>query len=105
MWFQIELSQAANVAEVQLDTMATGGRGGGGGRGAAPVGGPVKYQVQVSADGTTWSAPVAQGSGQSPTTTIPFKPVQAKFIRITQTASDPSAPIWAIQRLRVYTRR
>ena len=105
MWFQIELPQAANVAEVQLDTMATGGRGGGGGRGAAPVGGPVKYQVQVSADGTTWSAPVAQGSGQSPTTTIPFKPVQAKFIRITQTASDPSAPIWAIQRLRVYTRR
>ena len=53
MWFQIELSQAANVAEVQLDTMATGGRGGGGGRGAAPVGGPVKYQGQVSADGTT----------------------------------------------------
>jgi hypothetical protein len=102
MWFQIEIPQAANLTEIQLDTMAAGGRGGG--RGAAVVGGPSQYQVQVSNDGTTWSAPVAQGSGQTPTTTIPFKPVQAKFIRVTQTGSDAAAPIWAIQRVRVYTR-
>jgi mono/diheme cytochrome c family protein len=103
MWFQVELPQAANVTEIQLDAMATGGRGGG--RGAAPVGGPAQYRVQVSTDGTTWSQPVAQGSGQSPTTTIAFAPVSAKFIRITQTGSDPAAPTWAIQRLRVYARR
>ncbi len=103
MWFQIELPQPANVTEIQLDTMATGGRAGGG-RGAAAVAGPSQYQVQVSTDGTTWSAPVAQGSGQTPTTTIPFKPVQAKFIRVTQTASDAAAPIWAVQRVRIYAR-
>ncbi len=100
-WFQVELPQAVKVTEFQLDTMATGARGGA--RGAAPVAGPSQYQVQVSTDGTTWSAPIAQGYGQAPTTTISFKPVQAKFLRITQTASDPAAPIWAIQRLRLFT--
>ena len=104
MWFQVELPQPVKLAEIQLDTMATGGRGGGG-RGAAPVSGPAKYQVQISADGATWSAAVAEGFGQSPTTTIPLKPVQAKFVRITQTASDPGAPVWAIQRLRLYSQR
>ena len=33
---------------------------------------------------------------------IPFKPAQAKFIKITQTASVGNAPAWSIQRLRLY---
>jgi hypothetical protein len=35
-------------------------------------------------------------------TAAAFSPVQAKFIRITQTANEPGAPVWAIQNLRVF---
>jgi glucose/arabinose dehydrogenase/mono/diheme cytochrome c family protein len=80
-----------------------GGRGGGGRGGpAAPVGGPVAYQVQTSGDGTTWSAPLAQGAGAVPTTVIVLKPVQAKFIRITQTGRASDGELWAVQQVRVY---
>jgi hypothetical protein len=56
----------------------------------------------VSTNGTTWSAPVAQGTGAAQTTVISFAPVQAKFVRITQTATVEPAPPWSIQRLRLY---
>ncbi len=137
MWFQIELPEATQVAEVQIDSAAStmsfnaggrgrGGRAGGGaGRGAAagrggargaaagrgagrgfarpaPATGPIAYKVQTSTDGTTWSAPVAQGDGGTPTTIISFKPATAKYIRITQTGSSSDAQYWAIQGLRVY---
>ncbi len=107
MWFQIELPQPAQVAEVLLDTLA-GGRGNlgfgfGRGRGALPAGPLASYSVQVSMDGTTWSAPIAEGPGQNPTTTITFKPVQAKFVRITQTGTPQNASAWAIQRVRIFT--
>jgi len=62
---------------------------------------PRGYQVQVSTDGTTWSAPVAEGRGAGRSTVISFAPVQAKFVRITQTASV-DAPPWAVMRLRLY---
>ncbi len=63
---------------------------------------PRAYKVQVSIDGTTWSDPIAEGHGSVPTTTIAFAPVRAKFIRITQTASEPGAPAWSIQHLKLY---
>jgi hypothetical protein len=63
---------------------------------------PRGYQVQVSMDGTTWSAPVAEGKGAGRSTVISFAPVQAKFVRITQTASAENAPPWAVMLLRVY---
>jgi mono/diheme cytochrome c family protein/glucose/arabinose dehydrogenase len=63
---------------------------------------PRGYKVQVSMDGTTWSAPVAEGRGTGPTTIITFAPVQAKFIRITQTTTVDDAPPWSIQRLKLY---
>jgi hypothetical protein len=64
---------------------------------------PAGYSVQVSTDGTTWSAPVAQGAGQNPKTTITFAPALAKFVRITQTGTpaNPQAG-WAIQRLTIF---
>jgi mono/diheme cytochrome c family protein len=77
---------------------APGGRGG-----PAPVvAGPVSYQVQTSMDGTTWSAVVAQGAGSVPTTVIPIRPVQAKYVRITQTAAARDGEYWAVQQVRVY---
>jgi hypothetical protein len=69
---------------------------------SATGGHPRGYQVQVSMDGTTWSAPVAEGKGTGRSTVISFAPVQAKFVRITQTASVENVPPWAVMLLRVY---
>ena len=95
MWFQIELPQPINVAEIIVDTLA-GGRGnvgfgfGRGRGGAAPAAALSAYRVQVSMDGTTWSEPVAEGQGQDADDDDDArKPVQAKFVRITQTATPP----------------
>jgi len=132
MWFQIELPQPARIAEVQIDTalpFSFGGRGragGGGGRGAAaggappargaappaagrggppvPIAAPVAYTLQVSMDGTAWGSPVAQGSGVAPTTVIAFTPVQAKFVRITQTGAAAGTEQWAIAQVRVFAK-
>jgi mono/diheme cytochrome c family protein len=77
---------------------APGGRGG-----FAPISGfPRAYTVQVSSDGSSWGAPIAQGEGTGTTTVIAFAPVTARFVRITQTATPENAPPWSIQKLRVY---
>jgi len=69
---------------------------------AAPTAGfPREYLVEVSLDGTTWK-PAATGTGTGRTTTATFAPVQARFVRVTQTASTPNAPAWSIQRFRLY---
>ena len=84
--------------------------GAGAGRGvvAAPPPPPVfprEYQIQVSMDGKTWSAPVAKGPG-APLILASFAPVRAKLIRITQTAvAAADAPMWSIQNLRLYQGR
>jgi F5/8 type C domain len=109
------LPQQATVTELQFDSAVSAGRGGrgapgapaaagrGGPGGAAPVVGyPRGYSVQVSADGTAWSKPVAEGKGGGPRTTISFAPVRAKFVRLTQTGSDADAPAWSIRNLRIY---
>jgi mono/diheme cytochrome c family protein len=106
MWFQVELPQATRISEIIMETtVPIPGRfgGGGRGRGAMPMAPPATYSVQVSTDGTTWSAPVAAGPGQNPKTTIVFPPVEAKFVRISQTGTptNPNAG-WAIQRLTIF---
>jgi hypothetical protein len=68
----------------------------------AAVGYPRGYTVTVSTNGTTWSSPVASGAGAGQTTVISFAPVQAKFVRITQTATVEAAPPWSIQALRLF---
>ena len=108
MWFQVELPGAVTLAEIQFESPGQGGRGGGGGRGrggavpggegaAVPAAPPVpaaptpasprRYTVEVSSDGATWSAPIAEGAGTGQSTVIAFAPVRAKFVRITQTAT------------------
>jgi mono/diheme cytochrome c family protein len=98
MWFQIELPEPRVLVEIQFTSSSTGGRGG------APVTWtfPRSYQVQVSADGNAWGAPVAQGQGSPGTTVISFAPVSAKFIRITQTAAVTDGPPWSMRLLRLY---
>jgi mono/diheme cytochrome c family protein len=92
---------AAPAAGARGGAPAAAGRGAGGGRGG-PVAGPIQYRVQVSADGSTWSAPVAEGAGATPTTIMAFATVTAKFIRITQTGAAVGKEQWAIARVRVY---
>ena len=115
MWVQIELPQPAMVAGVQFEspaalvdtTPAVPGAptrtGIGGARGGGPPlqpGFPRGYEVVVSADGTTWSNPVAQGQGKGVVNEIAFTPTRAKFVRIRQTGSADNAP-WTIRRLRI----
>ncbi len=114
MWFQIELPRPTTLTELQFDSPAGGGRGrGGAGRGAAGAPGaapmpppaptaPRGYKVETSLDGSAWT-PIAEGQGSGVTTTIAFAPVQAKYVRITQTATMENPPTWSIQQLRLFT--
>ena len=63
---------------------------------------PIGYRVQVSMDGKVWGTPVAEGKGSPATTVATFKPVRAKFIRITQTDKAESALPWSVLNFRVY---
>jgi hypothetical protein len=62
---------------------------------------PRQYKVEASLDGRAWT-PVTEGKGAAMTTVITFAPTRAKFIRITETGSVAGAPVWSIQRLRLY---
>jgi mono/diheme cytochrome c family protein len=124
MWFQLELPEAVSLTEIQFDSTQSGrsnnpaasfrGNGaaaaaaGGGGRGGRGAGGappppgsgaPKNYQVQVSMDGTRWTT-VAEKAGTL-NNAVGFRPVQAKFVRITQTGTDANYP-WSVQRLRLF---
>jgi len=98
MWLQIELPAPVMLTEMQFTSSAIGGRGGTPPAWTFPRG----YQLQVSADGNTWSAPIAEGQGAPGTTVITFAPVSAKFIRMTQTATVSDAPPWAMRLIRLY---
>jgi mono/diheme cytochrome c family protein/glucose/arabinose dehydrogenase len=99
MWFQIELPAPRSLTEIHF-TSSLAGSAGRGGTQAWTF--PRRYQVQVSSDGRTWSAPIAEGEGVPGTTVIRFAPVSATFIRITQTATVSDAPAWSMRLVRVY---
>jgi beta-glucosidase len=58
------------------------------------------YSVSLSADGSTWSAPVATGTGTTPLVTVPFTAQNARYIRVTQTGSSSSW--WSIAEFNAY---
>jgi hypothetical protein len=99
MWFQVELPAPVTLTEMQFTASTFGG-----GRAGPPAVStyPRGYRVQVSADGTTWGAPVAEGEGAAGTTVITFAPVTGRFVRITQTATVPDGPPWSMRLLRLY---
>ena len=53
-------------------------------------------------DGKSWGSPVAEGKGSAATTVATFRPVQARFIRISQTDQAEGAPPWSVLNFRVY---
>lgn len=92
----------APAGEAPAPGAAQGARGAGPGGGAPPNPGyPRGYKVETSMNGTTWT-PAAEGEGSGSPMIITFKPVQAKFVRLTQTASPENAPPLSIQQLRIY---
>jgi putative membrane-bound dehydrogenase-like protein len=109
MWYQVELPQAVTISEVQFESGPPGGRSGRGGRGGGGRGGPspfgtfpIAYDLQVSMDGKTWGAPVAQGQGAGTPTIITFAPVQARFVRVTQTGKATDGSSWSVLNFRVF---
>jgi hypothetical protein len=93
---------ARGAAPPATQSAARGRAAGGGRRSGPPVAGPVAYNVQVSMDGQGWGAPIAQGAGSTPATVIGFAPVQARFIRVTQTGTAVTTEQWAIAQVRVF---
>ena len=67
----------------------------------SPVGYPRFYKLDVSLDGAAWQT-VTQARGTGANTVIVFPPAQARFVRITQIATDEKAPPWSIQALKLY---
>ena len=59
------------------------------------------YTVALSTNGTTWSAPVATGTGTSALVTATFAAQSARFIRVTQTGSSSSW--WSIAEFNAYS--
>ena len=62
---------------------------------------PKEFAVHISNDGKTWSAPIATGKGQLGITPITFKTQASRFIKITQTGSDPTYH-WSIYEMQVF---
>ncbi len=87
MWVQVELPKLSKVTNISLDARRSAGDF------------PRQYQVQVSSDGKKWSPPIAQGNGVKALTDISFEPIEAKFVRITQTGKHRL--FWSIHELNI----
>ena len=88
MWLQIELPQPTAISGVVLDAAQS------------PRDYPRGYKVELSADGQTWSKPVATGKGSGGITDIAFEPAKVAHIRITQTGSV-NGLFWSIHELQI----
>lgn len=89
MWFQVEFPEISKVNRIWLDTRRSNRDY------------PRGYEVTVSADGKTWSEPVARGVGVDAITDIGFPTTEAKFLRITQTGSV-NGLYWSIHEIEIY---
>ena len=88
-WFQIDMQRQETFHKLVLDTTW------------ALWDCPNAYAVTVSRDGVKWGKPIATGRGQMGITTVVFPAQHARFIRITQTGSDPTYN-WSIYEADVY---
>ena len=105
MWFQIELPELTTLTEVHFNSPPIR-------RGWRPDSPPPiqtyprSYTIQVSTDGSTWTKPVAEGQCNDPENSIYFYPVEARFLRITQTSDlgneeDENTP-WKMKELKLF---
>jgi mono/diheme cytochrome c family protein len=91
IWFQVELPRPMRIAGIEFESVPQNTY-------------PRTYRVEVSTDGAMWSAPVTTGAGAGRVTTITFAPVDARFVRITQTTAVTinNVPVWAVGRFRLF---
>lgn len=87
MWMQVELPKLSKLTSITLDCRGSDGDF------------PRGYEVQVSKDGKKWSSPIAKGKGTTPLTQIKFDPIEARFIRVTQTGKHRL--YWSIHELSI----
>lgn len=88
-WFQVDMKRTQSFDRIVLDTTW------------ALWDTPTRYEVSVSPDGERWSEPIATGKGELGITTIDFPLQRARWIRITQTGSNPTYH-WSIYELNVF---
>jgi mono/diheme cytochrome c family protein len=87
MWFQVELPKTKTISEIQFRSqpISRGWREGS----PPPIHTyPKGYHLEVSMYGKQWTKIVSDGVSVSPSTVIRFKPVEAKFVKITLTKSE-----------------
>jgi len=87
-WFQIDMKEKETFSKIVLDNTW------------ALWDSPTRYSVSVSDDDQRWSHPIATGSGQPGITTISFPQQTARYIRITQTGTNPMYH-WSIYEMEV----
>lgn len=87
--FTVDLGSARSFNALEVDAGADSGDY------------PRVYSVQTSSDGSTWSAPVAKGNGQSREGFISLGAQTARYVRISLTASWSANP-WSIRELRLW---
>jgi mono/diheme cytochrome c family protein len=101
MWFMVQMPEPTIVSELEFTSPAQGGGRGGGG--AAPRrASPLRYQVDVSVNGSAWTQVATGEGGQGPATRIAFSPVEARFVRIMQTGQAENAPRWQMYKMRFF---
>jgi hypothetical protein len=88
-WFQIDMKKREKFSKIILDNTW------------ALWDSPAEYSVSISDDGQHWSRPVAAGKGELGITTIQFPQQKARYIRITQTGTNPLYH-WSIYEIEVY---
>lgn len=88
-WLQIELNEAARVTGVSLDTAGSANDF------------PKRYEVRTSLDGKNWGEPIASGKGARDAPIIRWEPVQARFVKITQTGKKQGM-YWSIHELKLF---
>ena len=105
MWFQIEMSQSANVTELHFNAPPRW-------RGWRPKSPPPlqtyprSYKLQASMDGVNWNS-LAEGKCEQADVVIAFEPVQAKFLRITLTEDlqEEEETAWSMKQMKIFGMR
>ena len=91
-WLQVDMKKTQSFDRIDIDNTW------------AQWDSPNKYEVTVSEDAKKWSTPIATGTGQPGMTSIEFPRQSARYIRITQTGSDPKYN-WSIFELDVFLKK
>jgi putative membrane-bound dehydrogenase-like protein len=90
-WFQVDMGKPMTVTQWTVDCSGSNNDY------------PRGWEVRTSADGKTWSEPLAKGDGKEAVLAIPLAAgTVARYLRIVQTASGKTGLFWSIHEMSVY---